>query len=278
MWAISIFTLSSHVFNHNFCLSSIYLYLCSRASLSRHIITFNFNFAYAIIHFYHSLRTHYVFFLVSDITGGNYRKSIICLFETFWGIGVVLLPLVAHLFPSWTSIYMAISLPTTVYMLIWPLIPDSPRWHIRHKHTENVKKILLIAAKVNDRQYLVPHNLDHQINVQAAASHAVIDTPNWWSLWCDRKSIITIVVLHTAWAIYVTNYNGMLLNIRAFGRNFLTANTIVAGLSEISGVLMAWFLVMRLPNHKWYWSGVFNIATGILTCLGFFIPETCKYM
>lgn len=188
----------------------------------------------------------------------------------------MLLPLVAHLFPSWTSIYLAISLPTTVYILIWPWIPDSPRWHIRRNHKEDVKRILLSAAQVNDRQYLVPHNLDHQINLQAAASCAVIDTPNWWSLWSDRKSAITMVVLHTAWAIYVTNYNGMLLNIRAFGRDFLTANTIVAGLSEIFGVLMAWFFVIKLPHHKWYWSGVFNIGTGISTCLGFFMPETCK--
>lgn len=217
------------------------------------------------------------YYLVSDITAGNYRKSVICLFETFWGIGIVLLPLVAHLFTSWTSIYLAISLPTTVYILIWPWIPDSPRWLIRHGDTKNVKKILLNAAKVNDRQYLLPQNLDHLINVQTAASLKIIETANWWSLWPDRTSIVTMVMLHTAWAIYVTNYNGMLLNIRAFSRNFLAANTIAAGLSEIFGVLLAWFIVMKMSRNKWYWTGIFNIFTGILSCFGFFIPDTRKW-
>lgn len=218
------------------------------------------------------------YFLVSDITGGNYRKSVICLFETFWGIGVVLLPLVAHLFPSWTSIYLAISLPTTVYILIWPLIPDSPRWHIRRHNTESVRKILLDAANVNDRQYMVPLNLGYQINVQAAASLKTIDETNWWSLWPDRRSTITMIMLHTAWAAYVTNYNGMLLNIRAFSRDALTVNTIAAGLTEICGVLLAWFFVIKTSQNKWYWTGIFNIGTGILTCFGFFIPETRKFM
>lgn len=86
-----------------------------------------------------------------------------------------------------------------------------------------------------------------------------------------------MVMLHTAWAIYVTNYNGMLLNIRAFSRDFLTANTIAAGLSEIGGVLLAWLFVMKTPQKKWYWTGIFNISTGILTCFGFFIPETRKW-
>lgn len=155
------------------------------------------------------------------------------------------------------------------------MIPDSPRWHLRHDNIDNVKNILLNAAKVNDRLYLVPHNLDHQINVQAAANLKTIDA-NWWSLWPDRKSIITMVMLHTAWAIYVTNYNGMLLNIRAFGRDFLTINTVMAGLSEIFGVLLAWLFIMKASSHKWYLTGFLNIGTGILSCFGFFLPETRK--
>lgn len=217
------------------------------------------------------------YILVSDITGGNYRKSIICLFETFWGIGVILLPLVAHLFPSWTSIYLAISLPTTAYLLIWPWIPDSPRWHIQRNNTAHVKQILLNAAKVNERMYLVPRNLDYRISVQAAMSLKVVETARWFSLWPNRKTILTMVMLHTAWAIYVTNYNGMLLNIRAFGREFLTPNTIAAGFSEIFGVCLALLFVLKTPKNKWYWTGIFNIVTGILTCFGFFIPETRKW-
>lgn len=200
----------------------------------------------------------------------------ICLFETFWGIGIILLPLVAHLFPSWRSIYLAISLPTVVYVLIWPWIPDSPRWHLRRNAINVTREILTNACHVNGRQYAMPYNLDNQLKLQAATCLKTSDTWNWWSLWSDRRSVITMVSLHTAWAVYVTNYNGMLLNIRAFGRESLVENTIAAGASEILGVLLAWLLVLRAPHHKWYLTGALNIVTGILSCVGFFIPETGK--
>lgn len=172
---------------------------------------------------------------------------------------------------------MAISLPTTIYILAWPWITDSPSWHLRRGNTESVMNILMDAATVNDRRYAIPYNLEHQISVQTAATQKSAIESNWWSLWCDRKAIITMLALHVAWTAYVTNYNGMLLNIRAFNRDFLTANTTAAGFSEIFGILLAWFFVIRTPRNKWYWTGLFNIATGILSCFGFFIPETRKF-
>lgn len=172
---------------------------------------------------------------------------------------------------------MAISLPTTLYIMTWPWITDSPSWHLRRGNTETVMHILMDAATVNDRKYAVPYNLEQHVSVQATGTQKSVIESNWWSLWSDRKAIITMLALHVAWTGYVTNYNGMLLNIRAFNRDFLTANTIAAGFSEIFGILLAWFFVMRTPRNKWYWTGIFNIATGILSCFGFFIPETRKF-
>lgn len=198
------------------------------------------------------------------------------MFETFWGIGVILLPLIAHYFSSWTSIYLVISLPTAIYIILWNWIPDSPRWLIKHGKIDDVKEILLNAAKLNHRMNFVPNNLDYYLNDQWAASENEPTSLGWWSLWKSKKSTVTMLALHTAWAVYVTNYNGMLLNIRAFGRNYIDANTIAAGMSEIVGVLIAWFFVIKANKYKWFWTGVFNIITGILTCTGFLFPSTRK--
>lgn len=56
---------------------------------------------------------------VSDITGGKPKTICQTLFETFWSIGVMILPLLAHLVKSWTHLYMAISWPTVILIILW---------------------------------------------------------------------------------------------------------------------------------------------------------------
>lgn len=168
-------------------------------------------------------------FLVSDITGGLYRRSVICLFETFWGIGIILLPAVAHFFPRWTSIYMVISLPTLAYIILWKGIPDSPRWHLKRGRIDEAKDILLEGASINERNAFILPRLDLRLREQAAATLKEPAPLGWWSLWNNRENVIIMIALHIAWAVYVTNYNGMLLNIRAFGREYLEVNTVAAG-------------------------------------------------
>lgn len=49
------------------------------------------------------------------------------MFEQFWGIGVILLPLVTWL-ESWSLVYVAITLPTLLLLPTYFWLPDSPRW------------------------------------------------------------------------------------------------------------------------------------------------------
>lgn len=49
---------------------------------------------------------------VSDITAGKYKTIVCTLFESFWSVGVIMLPGVASFLSSWSYIYMAISMPT----------------------------------------------------------------------------------------------------------------------------------------------------------------------
>lgn len=225
-----------------------------------------------------SIRFACVLYIVSDITGGKYRKSVICLFESFWGIGVILLPFIAYALPawSWKLIYLSISLPTVAYILIWPLIPDSPKWLLKHGEIDAAKSCLLHAIKLNGHTTKLPNNFDSFLQMEAAAYAKEPNPDAWLSLWSSRKQILMMFALHTAWAVDVTNYNGMLLNIRAFGRTYLMLNTVICGISEIIGILIAWHIVMNVRNHKFLCSGAFNVIAGALSFLVFLFPESRK--
>lgn len=220
-----------------------------------------------------------MFVSVADITGGKYRKSVICLFESFWGIGVILLPFISNLLASWswTSIYLAISLPTVAYIFVWFWIPDSPKWLLAHGEISAAKNCLFHAIQVNKRTSSLPSNFDSFLQLEAAKYAKAPKPENWWSLWSSKTQIIMMIALHTAWAVDVTNYNGMLLNIRVFGRNYLIINTVICGFCEIIGVLTAWLIVMNAHKHKFLYSGLFNVIAGLLSFLGFAFPSTREY-
>jgi hypothetical protein len=60
---------------------------------------------------------YFLFFSVADITSGKYKTVVTTLYDTFWSIGVILLPRLAIIFTNWTLIYMAITFPTLLLMI-----------------------------------------------------------------------------------------------------------------------------------------------------------------
>lgn len=68
----------------------------------------------------HTALLKYTFcFTVSDITSGKPKTIITTLFESFWSVGVIFLPVLARLVQSWTHLYMAISWPTIILIILW---------------------------------------------------------------------------------------------------------------------------------------------------------------
>lgn len=121
-----------------------------------------------------------------------------------------------------------ISLPTILYIPICWLIPDAPRWFLGKGQVGEAVRIIERGVSANNtkiseteiRQRLIKH---------LESISKVAPPAKWHSLWNDRQKVIQIVAIHVAWAVYVTNYNGMLLNVKAFGREHLSLNTIALG-------------------------------------------------
>lgn len=68
-----------------------------------------------------------------------------------------------------------------------------------------------------------------------------------------------------------------MLNIRAYGRDHLSINTVAIGFSEILGVFIGMYLVLY-TQRRWLWAGLFGIVSGVLAYFTWFIPETRMYL
>lgn len=99
----------------------------------------------------------------------------------------------------------------------------------------------------------------------------------WWSIWQGPHAKTNMTCVHLAWSIYIVVYYGMLLNIRAFSRDHLEINTVIAGLSEITGVFIGLFLILK-TTRKWMWTGIFNILAGFVALTVWLVPKTRKFL
>lgn len=98
---------------------------------------------------------------------------------------------------------------------------------------------------------------------------------SWCEIWDGKPSKIYLFAVHYAWSVYVLLFNCVVLNIRAYGRDHLSINTVAIGFSEIVGVFIGMYLVLY-TSRRWLWAGVIAITCGCLAYFTWLIPETCK--
>lgn len=110
-------------------------------------------------------------------------------------------------------------------------IPNSPRWLLARGYIEETSDILIESAIYNKRQHLLPPNLDQLLEQQVYDIQKEPAPAAWWTLFQGPKAIRHMICVHICWSIYIITYYGMLLNIRAFSREHLEINTMIAGMN-----------------------------------------------
>lgn len=109
----------------------------------------------------------------------------------------MLLPAVASYWSSWSYLYMAISFPTVILILLYPWIPNSPRWLLQKGRVIDAKNVLLEAAKVNGKSDYSPNNLEKQLQIQAMAVRHAPKEPSYFEMW--RGQFKNLTAVHLSW-------------------------------------------------------------------------------
>lgn len=195
--------------------------------------------------------------------------------EHFWAIGIILLPLLGTKWKSWFTVYVATSIPTIVIMLVFHWIPDSPKWLIKHGHLQEAKKVLLHAAEINRKQ-VNEVELEEKLKELIEGCKNDPPDPTWITLWqgppgTKRK----LFAAHFSRSIFFSLHICLLLNVRVMGKYYLKTNTVLTGLSEIIGIFIGFYLIIK-TSKKWVWMSVMNILTSLLAASMIFVPDTSE--
>lgn len=88
------------------------------------------------------------FVIIMEFVGKQYRDIASALYQTPFNMGHILLPVFGYYFRDYAQFQLAISIPTIVLLLYFCLVPESPRWLIAVKRTDEAIKILERVALV----------------------------------------------------------------------------------------------------------------------------------
>merc|ERR1719348_2023426 len=93
------------------------------------------------------------FNLALECVGPKYRTVFGILIETPFAIGGLIVGLVSWAgVRDWKLLTLVLSAPNLLLLVLWWLLPESPRWLIAKEKTGEVKKVLQKAAETNKRK------------------------------------------------------------------------------------------------------------------------------
>ncbi|XP_039273257.2 organic cation transporter protein-like [Styela clava] len=89
------------------------------------------------------------FVLIAEITLPKYRTLLGQVLELSFPLGFMLVAMISYYLREWRTIQLAISAPYLIGILIWWLMPESPRWLVQRNRKKEALKVLSGIARIN---------------------------------------------------------------------------------------------------------------------------------
>ncbi|XP_039754955.1 organic cation transporter protein-like [Pararge aegeria] len=147
-------------------------------------------------------------------------------------LAYIIVSLVSMVLPDWRDIQLAMTIPGPFLLLLWFVIPESPRWLLSSGKIEEAKIILEKAAKFNNRPL---DDLDKILTSYATENKS--EKPNILMLFKGHLLKRTFC-LFIAWFSMNIAYYGLVLNIGKFNLGNLHITSIVLAAVEIPAIAL----------------------------------------
>ncbi|NWS57376.1 S22A3 protein, partial [Chunga burmeisteri] len=250
----------------------IYLLSCLGVGICGVIVAFAPNFTvFLVFRFLQGVfgkgtwMTCYV--IVTEIVGSDQRIVGIVI-QIFFTLGIMILPGIAYLVPTWQGIQLAISLPNFLFLLYYWVVPESPRWLLTRKKGEKALKIMHSIAKHNGK-YLSPHYTEITI------SNEEVSNPSFLDLVRTPQMRRNTLILMYAWFTSALIYQGLVMRLGITGGN-LYLDFLISGAVELPAALLILVTIDRIGRRLPF--AISNIVAGVACLITAFLPEDIPWL
>ncbi|KAL6096172.1 slc22a2 [Pungitius sinensis] len=201
--------------------------------------------------------------LITEIVGVEYRHTVGVIYQMFFSVGILLLPLLAYFIPDWRWLQIVISVPYILFMSYYWFVPESPRWLLSQNKNAEAIEITEAMAKENKRTLSknIENLTDDNSEYCSASFMNLIRTPKM------RKHTL---ILSFNWFTSAVVYQGLIMRLGILEGN-VYMDFLISGLVEFPAAFLILFTIERLGRRIPFASA--NIVAGAACFITAFIPD-----
>ncbi|XP_037868070.1 organic cation transporter protein [Bombyx mori] len=188
------------------------------------------------------------FILMIETTGISKRELMNCIVSVPLSVGEMIMPMFSYYLRSWTRYSLGLALPNLVFLVLFFIVPESPKWLISVGRLEEASLIMTKIAKWNrlptegmmDRVKIIAFesNVDEHKNVKATYLDLIkVQEIRWKNIGCCLT-----------WFILGLSFYGSNQYIGQTSPNVFVAIA-MAGAIQIPGILLSGYLCKRFGRR-----------------------------
>ncbi|XP_033123977.1 organic cation transporter protein-like isoform X2 [Anneissia japonica] len=186
-----------------------------------------------------------IFTYVTELVGPSRRAMIATIANLYWCLGYMLTAVIGYFIRSYRTLLVASSIAMSPLLLLYFLIPESARWLLVKKKTDEAKLILQRIAKGNNDGNLpdeIFENLEVDTESKATRKTNPLDIIRYRSM-----RFKTINITYSWFAINLVYY-GLTYGVEGLNVD-VYLGTFLGGLTEMFAYLFTWFFIQKVGRR-----------------------------
>ncbi|XP_059897047.1 solute carrier family 22 member 2 [Gadus macrocephalus] len=206
--------------------------------------------------------------LITELVGVEYRRTVGVLYQMFFSVGIMLLPLLAYYITDWRWLQVVITVPYILFLSYYWFIPESPRWLLSQNNSAKAVEITEAIAKENGK------TLSKKIETLRDDNAETLN-PSFMDLVRTPRMRKHTLILSFNWFTSAVVYQGLIMRLGILGGN-VYIDFLISGLVEFPAAFLILFTIERIGRRLPFATA--NIVAGAACFITAMLPDSLFWL